>query len=143
MKTITLPTMDEMKDVLAIVTDGGKRPIREWAKGFRPNLADHLRKYPEQYRNFGPYWWLVKHILLEGGFAPFGQDVDAEMVEAMEHENGMLYSLVAGVAYYEWSMENHFIGQTTHTIVDNGEDTEYTVYDHDAELYIQAQGGSK
>ena len=25
-----------------------------------PNIADHIRRNPDKYRNFGPWWWSVK-----------------------------------------------------------------------------------
>ncbi|GKT06955.1 hypothetical protein [Desulforhabdus sp. TSK] len=126
------------EDVAGIVASLGS--LSDWSKGFLPLLASHLRKNPVQYRNFGPWWWVVKKAMLDAGFAPFGQDVDAEMLEAMLDPEDPAFSLLLAQIYYEFSLENHFVGQATHTMVDNGEDVEYTVYDHDAEAFIRAGG---
>lgn len=36
------------------------------------NIADHIRKNPERYLWFGPYWWSVKEILRAKRIHNFG-----------------------------------------------------------------------
>lgn len=48
-------------------------------------LADQLRKYPERYLWFGPYWWTVKRALAAAGFH-FGHDDDPYARSQMEAE---------------------------------------------------------
>jgi hypothetical protein len=141
MRIVDKPTQEELAKSVATLTDGGKVALADWAGGFLPVLSRHLRENPVQYRNFGPWWWSVKKAMLDAGLAPFGQDYDAEMVEAMAYPEAPFLAVVCGMLYYDQSMDNQFIGQATHTIVENGEDVEYTLYDHDAEAFIVAKTG--
>ena len=141
MRNIEKPTKEELTEALNSITESGKKPLTDWAGGFLPVLARHLRKHPEQYRNFGPWWWPVKKAMVEAGHAPLGQDYDGEMVEAMAYPEEPLLAVVCGMIYYEQSLENQFVGQAKHAMVEDGEDVEYTIYDHDAESYIVAMAG--
>ena len=137
---IELPTKEEMLQFQNLATDGGKISLREWAQAYLVGLSSALRKSPELYRNFGPWWWIVKHAMLEAGQTPLGTHIDAEMLEAMEHEDGRWFSVLCAAAYQENSLETQWVGQSTHVIVTDGEDSEYVIYDHGAEAYIKAHG---
>lgn len=137
MKDIAKPTAEELQPYIAESLSDGQT-IQEMVASFMPMLSNHLLKNPMQYRNFGPWWWTVKKAMIDAGYTPFGSEFDAEMVEAMAYPDSPEMATVAGVVYYEGSLENQFVGQATHVIVDNGEDVEYLVYDADAESFIAA-----
>lgn len=138
MKDIAKPTAEDLQQYIAESLAEGKT-IQEMVTSFMPVLSKHLLSNPIQYRNFGPWWWVIKKRMIDAGYMPFGPEFDAEMVEAMTYPENAEMSVIAGMAYYEGSLENQFVGQATHVIVDNGEDVEYLVYDADAESYIAAK----
>jgi hypothetical protein len=136
MKNIEKPTKEDITDAIKSIVAGD---LTTWMNIVLPLTAKHLKINPIQYRNYGPYWWVIKKAMLDAGFAPFGQDIDIEMFEAMT-DSDTAFSVFRAMLYYDYSTENDFIGRATHTIVDNGEDVEYTLFDNDAERYIAASG---
>ena len=137
MKDIAKPTAEDLQPYIAESIAEGTT-IHEVVSSFMPVISKHLLANPIQYRNFGPWWWIVKKNMIDAGYTPFGSEFDAEMVEAMSYPDNPDMAIIAGMAYYEASLENQFVGQATHVIVDNGEDVEYLVYDADAEAFIAA-----
>lgn len=134
MRNIDKPTKEYVAEAIKSIANDN---LESWMKAIIPLTAKHLKLNPIQYRNYGPYWWVMKQAMIDAGFAPFGFDIDAEMFEAMADPDTS-FSVFRAMLYYDYSTENDFIGRATHTIMDNGEDVEYTIYDSDAERYIAA-----
>lgn len=136
MKNIEKPTKEDIASAIKVIAN---EDLENWKNVVLPLTAKHLRIYPIQYRNYGPYWWVIKKAMIDAGLKTFGTDIDLEMFEAMSDED-TAFSVFRAMLYYDYSTENDFIGRATHTIVDNGEDVEYTLFDNDAERYIAASG---
>lgn len=52
------------------------------------NIAQHIRKQPEQYYWFGPYWWSVKKILRDQGVYDFGPNDEPQTRQQIEGTTG-------------------------------------------------------
>lgn len=49
-------------------------------------LADWLKPRPQRYRDFGPYWWAFKKLLIARGLAR-GETMDEEVADVYRGEN--------------------------------------------------------
>ncbi len=103
-------------------------------------IADMLKKNPMQYRSYGPYWWVVKKILLSFGEDYFGSFLDAEWVEKVTYGDPV-WDLLAAWSYSEYALDNGLIYSNGHPVVfinDDGESEEeaYTLVDDDIETYL-------
>ncbi|CAA0100480.1 Uncharacterised protein [BD1-7 clade bacterium] len=48
----------------------------EWKDTLLTNLTKLLERNPKMYRSYGPYWWGIKRLLCEGGYAGFENVID-------------------------------------------------------------------
>lgn len=136
MKNIEKPSAEELHSTILQVAG---EDLEVWASAILPVAAKHLKLYPIQYRNYGPYWWVMKKALIDAGYEYFGDEFDAEMLEAMS-DSDKSFAVFRAMLYYDYTIDNDFIGRATHTIVNDGEDEEYTVYDDYVERQIASTG---
>lgn len=137
MMKIETPTREEVAQVISDTVKNGD--LEQWSKRIINSAIKHLKENPDQYRNYGPYWWTLKKAIVESGFGLFGEDYDAEMVDAVSQDGDNPFALFLSMIYYDYSMENMFIGQSNHMIAVDGEDREYIISDNDIERYIAAK----
>ena len=104
-------------------------------------IANILKKDPEQYRAYGPFWWCVKRLLLNQGYAYFGKFIDAEWFEKTTYNND-LWDLLAAYAYYDYAIAYGLNYSTSHQLAykiidedsfDEYEEFEYQLIDDDME----------
>ena len=131
--TILQPLLDEG-------TKGGQKTREEWLAGYASGLADHLRKNPKQYRSYGPYWWIVKRVLIQKGVEDFGEYLDQEWLEKTTY-NDDVWDMLAGYAYGEYAVQAGLVYSHTHLIAYVNEDgdfdeDQYVLFDEDMEGMI-------
>lgn len=125
------------KEDLAAVAMG--KPLVEWAKGYLAALPVLLTKNPGFYRAFGPNWWLIKKALVESGNFDFGDQTDAEWIEALEYGATEL-NLLAAYCYYEDRESMGGLYEQQHILADtDGETVDYYLEDPDMESMYAAQ----
>jgi len=133
---IETPTREEVAQIMSDTVKSGD--LEQWSKRIVSAAIEHLKENPDQYRNYGPYWWTIKKAMIDSGFGLFGSDYDMEMVEAVSQGEDQAFAIFISMVYYDYSMENMFVGQSSHMIAVDGEDREYIIADNDVERYIAA-----
>lgn len=131
-------------DLAPLITEALElQTLTQWKAKFVATLSDFLTKNPLRYRSFGPWWWLVKNELIKSGFLEFGDDVDAEWVEALDYGRIEL-NLLAAHGYADWRLEEGAMHEAMHTLeLTDGEMLDYLISDTDMEQRALAEQMSK
>lgn len=108
------------------------KPLAEWAKGYLAALPMVMGKNPGFYRAFGPYWWLVKKALVDSGNFTFGEESDAEWIEALDYGDSSL-NLLAAYLYYDQRESMGGLLTQEHLLDSDGDAVEYIISDPDME----------
>ena len=121
-------------DLAPLITEALElQTLTQWKAKFVATLSDFLTKNPLRYRSFGPWWWLVKNELIKSGNFEFGEDTDAEWVEALDYGRIEL-NLLAAHGYAEWRDEEGAAHEQQHTLeLTDGEMFDYWIDDKDME----------
>lgn len=94
-------------------------------------LADWLEKKPQRYRDFGPYWWAFKKLLIAKGLAK-GETMD-EAIAAEYRGTDDEETVVLCQLFMDEYRARFLIGTNRFTLdPDSSED--YTLYDPDYEI---------
>lgn len=141
MKKLYKPDVDTiLQPLLDEGTKGGQKTRDEWLAEYAVGLADHLRENPKQYRSYGPYWWIVKRVLIQKGVEDFGEYLDQEWLEKTTY-NDDVWDMLAGYAYSEYAVQAGLVYSHTHLIAyvyddDDSEEDQYVLVDDDMEELI-------
>lgn len=82
-------------------------------------IAARLRARPQDYVQFGPYWWAVKAVLAEAGY-DFGDDGDA-LVAAEYRGADLADTLVAAELFKDMHRATYFVGHNTYDLTGDGD----------------------
>lgn len=99
-------------------------------------IAARLRARPQDYVEFGPYWWAVKAALAEAGY-DFGDDGDA-LVAAEYRGADLAETLVAAEGFKDMHRATYFAGHNTYDLADDG--GSYELIDPDMLVRVPAGG---
>lgn len=91
-------------------------------------IADNLVKNPRRYRDFGPYWWAVKEVLIKQNLA-LGNTMDPEVRDEYKGKDDT-ETLVMGQIFSDDYKRTSFIGANRFQLAP---EIEYTLYDPDYE----------
>lgn len=94
-------------------------------------LADWLEKKPQRYRDFGPYWWAFKKILIARGLAK-GDAMDEE-IAAVYRGGDDEETVVLCQLFMDEYRARFLIGSNRFTL-DPEEIGDYVLYDPDYEV---------
>ena len=94
-------------------------------------LADWLEPRPQRYRDFGPYWWAFKKILIARGLAK--GDVMDEDVAAVYRGSGDEETVVLCQIFMDEYRARYLIGTNRFTL-DPESIEDYVLYDPDYEV---------
>ena len=94
-------------------------------------LADWLEKKPQRYRDFGPYWWAFKKILIARGLAK-GDAMDEE-IAAVYRGGDDEETVVLCQLFMDEYRARFLIGSNRFTL-DAEEIGDYVLYDPDYEV---------
>lgn len=92
-------------------------------------IAERLRRHPQRYVEFGPWWWAVKLVLLEAGEV-LGQAGDAAVAAAYRGPDAVS-TLVAAEAFKDFYRATYIQGTRTFYLTDD--DEPYQLDDPDME----------
>lgn len=110
-----------------------------FAENYLLSLAKMLKKQPDMYLSFGPYWWLLKKELINLGVLDFGEDSDAELVEMLEYESRDL-NCAACYAAQVLAFDSYATHTNDKTVIgDDGEPFVYRLADSTMELMIASK----
>lgn len=98
-----LYTKDDLQDALFEALDNNKSEA-EFVKKYATNLGKIIKKKPQFYRYFGPYWWALKMIMLRHEITGIDDFIDQEWLEKI-NINGDSYVCVAAWAMQESRIE--------------------------------------
>ena len=131
MTNIVKPTEADLAPLITEATEN--QTLTQWKGRYLASLASFLTKNPLRYRSFGPWWWLVKNELIKSGNLEFGDDVDAEWVDALDYGR-MELNLLAAHGYSEFRIEEGAMHEPLHTLeLTDGEMFDYLLTDTDME----------
>ncbi len=85
-------------------TCNGERDGASVVRCLASAVVGQLRLDPARYRAFGPYWWVVKRILIDNGFTEFGSYVDRRWHDRCCYGNDF-DSLLAAWDYFAQCLE--------------------------------------
>jgi hypothetical protein len=127
---IEKPTKEELDGVVSAGI--GDRSEDEWVASLLFGIRAFLVKNPKRYRNFGPYWWLVKKMFVDAGDTVFGDHIDARWVERMDYGDAK-YNLAAAFAYEDARFGTTNVMEPVHVIIDDGDPIEFVSADEEME----------
>ena len=111
----------------------------EWLAKMSATIAKIFIHNPKQYRGLGPYWWVVKKVLLDHGY-DFGDFIDAEWYEKVTYGSDVL-NILASYSYQVYTANLGLIESNEHTLAmidDEGaiQNFTYVLIDDDMESRI-------
>ena len=105
----------------------GTDDLAEYGAGV---IARFVEKKPIRYRDFGPYWWAVKSILIKKGLAKgttANDIISTEYCGSTDHE-----TIAAAQLFADYYLGTYFIGTNTFELNQNSDEV-WTLYDPDYE----------
>jgi hypothetical protein len=105
----------------------------EWIEKILEAIKSVIQKKPLRYRGYGPYWWLIKKMLIDRSFLEFGEHLDREWVDALDYGSDKL-NLAAAFAYEDARFETVNIYGDTHTMATATGSVEYISADKEMEV---------
>jgi hypothetical protein len=138
MTNIIKPTEADLAPLIADAIE--KQTLTQWKPIFLATLDAFFKNNPLRYRSYGPWWWLVKKELIASGNFEFGEDVDAEWVEALDYGKAEL-NLLAAHGYADWRcFMQGAPHEPLHTLeLEDGETIDYLLTDTDMEQLALGQ----
>ncbi len=131
MTNIVKPTEADLAPLITEALE--KQTLTQWKAKYIAALDRFFKSNPLRYRSYGPWWWLVKKELIANGNFEFGDDLDAEWVEALDYGRLEL-NLLAAHGYADWRFENGAGHEPLHTLeLTGGETIDYLIADTDME----------
>jgi len=128
---IDITALESMKNE---ATDNGKKDFAEWGKEFAKALIPFLKRNPLRYRDYGPYWWLVKKAIIDSEFNGFGENIEKATFEQFDYGNNET-NLLVGYWYSMLMFEMGNAEKSLHSIdTEDGGAIEYTVADEEMEM---------
>lgn len=91
-------------------------------------IADRLQQKPQQYIEYGVYWWALKNVLAKHGYL-FGDENDQELQQIYQHERDD-YTIVAADNFKDEYRNKWFKGTREFDLAD---DRKYHLLDADME----------
>jgi hypothetical protein len=93
-------------------------------------IGSRVTKRPQQYLEFGPYWWAVKEVLRGADFNV--GDRGDPLVAAEYRGASAIETLVAGEAFKDFYRQNYAAGSNRFDLTGEGEEYELQDPDMDA-----------
>lgn len=131
MVKIAVFTPDQLS---ALIAEGsaGFASRGQWINKMRASFAGVVNRRPLAYRSFGPYWWPLKRLLIEGG--ELQAELPAPDLEAEVSLGDAALNIAAAFAYQDAATDNLTAMNTTHTVdTEDGDTRDYVVIDDEME----------
>lgn len=129
---IVKPTEADLAGLVVEATES--QTLTQWRERYLSMLDDFFTRNSLRYRAYGPWWWLVKKEMIAAGNFEFGEEFDAEWVEALDYGRIEL-NLLAAQGYADWKVETGGMHEPLHTLeMEDGEFFDYLLTDTDMEI---------
>lgn len=137
-RTIQKPTKDELTPLFIEATQNQK--AEEWEQKLIDGIVGILHANPLRYRCYGPYWWLLKSVLIDRDVMDFGNHVDREWFESLDYGDPG-YNLLASWVYEDTRFgTGQMITNPYHVLTDqDGESFEFACNDEEMEALAAAK----
>jgi len=112
----------------ALAEDGVVAPYGEWMKTAVVNLGVIIQKFPRNYRNYGPYWYRIKRMLIAYGF-DYEEDFEGDIIATTTPDHVVL---AAGIMLSAGNASGA-VFSNTHQL-DDGEGGVFSYVLEDAEM---------
>jgi hypothetical protein len=99
-----LYTKPDLQNALFEALDNNKSEA-EFVQRFAANVGKILKRKPQNYRYFGPYWWPLKKIMIEQGVPGIDDFIDQEWLERADFNDQALNCVAA------WAMQETRMAQ--------------------------------
>lgn len=112
----------------------------DFVAAYLSGVVEAIKRQPEHYRGFGPYWWPLKALLIDAGHADFGTEI--EDTDAHDQLTYSTPTLTAAAAYTfsEHAFNDGMQAAAGHSVeYDDGEVETYFVADEEMEQLIVAR----
>jgi len=103
---------------------------KDWGAFMAQVIAWRLSYNPLRYKDYGPYWWAIKPILRQYGYA-VGENEDNTVIRQIycgKHDEA---TLLMGELFREDYLQTQFIG--THLFMLDNEDEQWELFDEEME----------
>jgi hypothetical protein len=123
----------DIQQVEAILAeDGIAAPYGDWMKTAVVNLGAIIQKAPRNYRNYGPFWYRIKRMLIAYGF-DYEEEFEGDIVADSIPDHVVLASGIMLSA----QLASGAVFSNIHPIEDDeGGSSEYVLEDEELELLI-------
>ena len=133
-------TTRELDEIIIKAKDDAGVSETEMFDRFLVSIRDHLRNNPFRYRAYGPYWWPLKHEIIEAGYDDFGEHLDRQWLEDAGYGTRE-YNLSAAYAYADMKIDKGLQVDSYHVLLDE-EGNEFEFISQDSEMEaIGSTGG--
>ena len=133
-KKLYRPGKDELETLRPMATKNGAVSEEKWIADNIRATSKLLKNEPKRYRGYGPYWWILKKIMLAHGITDFGDHVDIEWADLCDYGNDF-HNLLAAWMYQDIAFENGLIYSNAHNVAF---EPEAEGMEHDVAEYILA-----
>jgi hypothetical protein len=130
-KNIEKAPVETLQGALEQITKDVEK--EDWIDMILAAIKQMVDNNPMRYRQYGPYWWLIKKALIEREDLSFEDTLDLEWIEALDYGDTAL-NLMAAFLYGD---EKHNLGLLTesfHTMHTPDGSVEYACNDAEIEL---------
>lgn len=104
-----------------------------WLDGMRRSIAGMVKRRPQVYRTFGPYWWAVKAQLVDNGLMT--GELDETLAEAIGSGDAM-QDMAGAVAYHGFNTDQMRDTNTFAVNTADGDTFDYVLHDPEIEAMI-------
>lgn len=126
-------------------TCNGSMSMHQFVWNTAQTIAESVRRDPESYKGFGPYWWSVKKLMLLQGILEFGSFIDRKWLRRCDYGNEF-DNIFAAWLYYGQSLEEGRVYDREHTVyfmqtagsMASYISETYRLLDRDMEMYLSA-----
>jgi len=131
MKNIQKPSKEDLQPLIDEACKSQSKD--EWIEKLLNAIKTVILSNPLRYRGYGPYWWLIKRMMINRNFLEFGEHLDREWIETLDYGSDE-FNLAAAFAYEDARFETTNVYGDTHTIVTTTGSIEYFSDDGDIEI---------
>jgi len=131
-----IPTAEDMTPLMEEALADG-RTEEEFISAFTGGLLATLKADPRQYRSYGPYWWPLKSMLIDAGYAGvFGSELEQGTLQHYTLDSQAM-TLAAAWAYQQYQIGEGKLRTSSHQLeMEDGETYEYELADTEMEMFI-------
>lgn len=129
---IEKPSQSDLQNLIDLGATGTTEA--DWQETLLGAIREQLVKTPIRYREYGPYWWVVKKMFVDREDFEFGDYIDVEWLQACTYGVEKL-NLAAAFLYADARFQYTSIYDSYHQMAGvDGEPIDFISNDEDMEI---------